>query len=120
LEMAQTAAKALWADKTAEREAERAGRAVDAAAAAVLEPIAREMLEEAKRLHARFLEKQWALCEIRDALGHTNALYGEIERLWVKGPTPEEVLQRSSMIQRSWKTAIQALKSDADSALPEA
>lgn len=64
----------------------------------MLEPIARELLTEATQLQARFLEKQWALVAIREALGHRNALYSEIERLWIKGPAPEEVQQRSVAI----------------------
>jgi hypothetical protein len=118
LEMAEIAAKTLWSDNTAEREAERAGEAVNAAIAVVIEPIARELLAESRNLR----ERDWAILErltvIRDALGHKHPLYAEIERLWVQSPASEEVLQRSMMIQRSWKAAIEALKSNADSALP--
>ena len=56
---------------------------------------------------------------IRDALGYKHPLSAEIEKLWIKSPASEEVLQRSAAIQRDWKAAIEALKADADAPLPE-
>ena len=48
LEMAQTAAHALWADNTAEREAERAGMVVASAVAAVLAPVTTQLLDQSE------------------------------------------------------------------------
>jgi hypothetical protein len=119
LELAQTAAKALWSDNTTEREVERAGRAVDAAVASMLAPVAEELLAESRNLRERDWVIEQRLTVIRDALGYKHPLYAEIEKLWIKSPASEEVLQRSMAIQRDWRTAIEALKANADAALPE-
>jgi hypothetical protein len=120
LEMAQTAAHALWADNTAERESERAGMVVASAVAAVLEPVTRQLLDESKNLQERDWSIQQRLTVIRDAIGYKHPLHAEIEKSWNRSPASEEVLQRSMAIQKDWKAAIEALKADADAPLPGA
>jgi hypothetical protein len=118
LELAQTAAHTLWADNTAEREVERAGTVVSAAIAAMLAPVAEELLAESRNLPERDWAIEQRLTVIRDALGYKHPLHAEIGKLWIESPASEEVLQRSMAIQRDWKAAIEALKADAEAPLP--
>jgi len=55
---------------------------------------------------------------IRDALSHKHPLHAEIDKLWLKSPASEEVLQRSVAIQRAWKAALEQPKRDPDAELP--
>jgi hypothetical protein len=101
--------------KDVELAAARAGKAVDAALAAMLEPLARRMLEAACSHRLRFLTAQAAL----SVLGRLWDPWTEISKTIDRTAGSSDADTRVSIATRQqWVTAVEALKMDADAKLP--
>jgi hypothetical protein len=112
LEASRAAVTRLESDlKDAEAEAKRADKAVGIAVAAVVAPIAEQMTKEASTVRARYLELMFALGAMVDAGLGGKYLQFEI--------TDAEYRQLSTSVGRRWKTALDALRENADSELPD-
>ena len=114
VEAARSAVVRLERDlKDAEHEAERAGKDVNAAVAAVLRPTALRMIEEASALRARYLALMYAVSAmVENGLGGGEFTYLRFEI------SDAEHQQLSTSVGRTWKTVIEALKTNGDAPLP--
>jgi hypothetical protein len=112
---AQSSVDRIKQDKAAAMaELERAERAVQAAVAAVLEPQARKLLEQARFHRIEYLKRVYTINAIRVLI--PDDVMKEVEVLECFNAPGNMDLSLS--IQRNWKAALEALKSNADSALP--
>jgi hypothetical protein len=112
LEASRAAVARLESDlRDAEAAAMRADKAVGIAVAAVVAPIAEQMREEARAVRGRYLELMFALGAMVDAGVGGKYLQFEI--------TDAEYRQLSTSVGRTWKTALDALRENADAPLPE-
>jgi hypothetical protein len=113
LETAKIAVATLKVDlEDVQVEATRAGKAVAAAAAAVLAPIATRMTEEAGAYRARYLARMYAI----NALVESGL--GKFEHLRFDISDAEDRQLRAS-VKQLWETALKALRENADAELPD-
>jgi hypothetical protein len=111
LEASRAAVTRLESDlKEAEAEAMRADKAVGIAVAAVVAPIAEQMREEARAARGRYLELMYATGAMVDA-----GLGGSYLQFAI---SDAEHQQLSTSVGRTWKTVIEALKTNGDAPLP--
>jgi chromosome segregation ATPase len=107
---ARSAVARLESDlKDAEAAAMRADKAVRAAIAVVLKPVAERMTEEASALRAQYLTRMFAIGAMSDL--------GGVARL-IFAISDAEHRQLSASVGRTWEAAIAALKTDSDALLP--
>jgi hypothetical protein len=114
---AKEALRSLQADLAdLESDAAVAGRAVDAALATMMLPVAHRLLEEVRTHHVRWLAAQAAVT----ALGGLWDSWTEIHKRIDSTSSRSDADARFSIAARAeWETALKALRENADAPLPE-
>lgn len=82
---------------------------------ALLQPVARRLLDEARNLRLEFLWRVYAVDTMRASL----PLGFDEEKQRLLTFIAPELMAASRVVQRDWQTAIEALRANADAPVPE-
>jgi hypothetical protein len=93
-----------------------AGKAVDAALAEMMEPIAWRLVEEVRERRRRFLALQAALCSLGSLFVSWSELRKQIDRTAMFGDADDVRVSRAAA--KEWQAALAALRLDADAEVP--
>jgi hypothetical protein len=120
LNAATAAVEAIAADvRDLEVDVEVAGRAVDAALAQTLIPVARDLLLRARDNHLKLLVSREALHAVTTVFNHWNGGAEITHAANRVGSANDEDARAVAGIRQEWENAVAALRENADAPLPE-